>query len=176
MRVAMRAPGVSAVPRHRLPPQEQGVRAALARRVARAAMAGRERSCWPAPTSSTAPRWRREREGSWTRIRQLRQAVIELGPVTEAGEGVVDATRSRGRVPVGIRGVRARPVREARCAGSRACSRRSPRWQRGGGGTGRDDRPLGSRFKARRRRTPLLADQATRASHVQNTGRLPHVS
>ena len=108
-RVAERLP---ALPGHRLPPQEQAVRAAPARGAARAPrLAGRARArrhAHPARLLAGA-----RARASWTSTASCATCVVTLGPVSEAEKAWLIAHAGRGRLSVGLRGLRAGAVRGA---------------------------------------------------------------
>ena len=75
-----------ALPGHRLPPQEQALRAAPARGAARATTTGRAASCSPARTSRTAPRGSSS-DAFLDEHPSCARRVCSLGAVERAGEG-----------------------------------------------------------------------------------------
>ncbi len=141
----------------------------LLARASRAARLARAASCSPARTSRTAPR-----SSSSTRCLEeqpeLRESVVCAGPGQRGGEGWLIAPRRRGRLPVGVRGLRPGPVRVG--------AQRRPLRVRPAVLAGRGRRP------SRRRRsfpgTPrqsaaavhaLLTDDDARARHVRRARR-----
>ena len=125
--------------------------------------------CWPARTSRTAPRGRPSAR-SWTRTRSCARPWSSWARSSEAEKEWLMRRSRRGAVPVGVRGFRAGPVREPRCAAFRACSRPRPRWRRERWGRPRRSSP-GTPSQSAAAAYQLLTDPAARARHVRAAGR-----